>query len=115
MQRAGKGVGRNPVDVSVQLAERPAIQLESSSAVVNGGMSDWLKVLEVLRKHWRSSAVFAVIDMLSVTTVTLLTTPTYEAKARVEIDPPGEVFSLDGASAASDAEYLETEAQVLQT
>jgi len=53
--------------------------------------------------------------MATVTTVTYLTTPTYEATARIEIDPPGEVFSLDGAAASSDAEYLETESQVLQT
>lgn len=115
MQQAGKGVGRHPVDVSVRLAERPAVQLETSTPVENNGVSDWLNAAEVLRKHWRFSAIFALVVMVTVTTVTLLTTPTYEAKSRVEIDPPGEVFSLDGNSAASDAEYLETEAQVLQT
>ena len=59
--------------------------------------------------------MFAVAVMVTVTAVTYLTTPTYEATARIEIDPPGEVFSLEGGASASDAEYLETEAQVLQT
>ncbi len=116
MQQAGKEVGRSPVDVSVRLAEQPSPRLEAPTPATESGVSDWLMGLEVLRKHWRFSATFALAVMLTVATVTFLTTPTYEAKSRVEIDPPGEVFSLDGNSAsASDAEYLETESQVLQT
>src|SRR5438132_3745234 len=76
---------------------------------------DWLKAIGILQKHWRSSAFFAFVIMLSVACVTYLTRPLYEAQARIEIDPPGEVFSLDGLpSASSDRELLQTQAQVLQ-
>src|SRR2546425_11905348 len=77
---------------------------------------DWLKAIGILQKHWRSSAFFAFVIMLSVACVTYLTRPLYEAQARIEIDPPGEVFSLDGVpSASSDRELLQTQAQVLQS
>jgi len=77
---------------------------------------DWLKAIGILQKHWRSSAFFAFVIMLSVACVTYLTTPLYEAQARIEIDPPGEVFSLNGeVSASSDRELLQTQAQVLQS
>ncbi len=33
----------------------------------------------------------------------------------MEIDPSGETFSLDGSAGSTDAEYLETQAQVLQS
>ena len=116
MQRAGKGIGRpRPADVSVQLGERPTSRIEAAATAGDSRVSDWLRALEVLQKHWRLSAAFALVVLATVIVVTYLTTPTYEATARIEIDPPGEVFSLDGAAATSDAEYLETEAQVLQT
>ena len=115
MQQAGKDVARTPVDVSVRLADRRAARVELSSSPADSSVSDWHRALDVLRKHWRFSAIFALAVMVTVTAVTFLTTPTYEAVARIEIDPPGEVFSLDGGTSTSDAEYLETEAQVLQT
>jgi polysaccharide biosynthesis transport protein len=115
MQQAGKDVARTPVDVSVRLADRRAPRVELTAAPASSGVSDWQRGLDVLRKHWRFSAMFAAAVMITVTAVTYLTTPTYEATARIEIDPPGEVFSLEGGASASDAEYLETEAQVLQT
>ena len=114
MQQAGKDVARTPVDVSVRLADRRAPRVDLSTPPASS-LSDWQRALDVLRKHWRFSAMFAVAVMVTVTAVTFLTTPTYEATARIEIDPPGEVFSLEGGAASSDAEYLETEAQVLQT
>lgn len=77
---------------------------------------DWLKVIRILQNHWRISAFFAFLIMLSFACVTYLTKPVYEAQARIEIDPPGEVFSLEGLpSASSDRELLETQAQVLQS
>src|SRR4029077_5387739 len=65
--------------------------------------------------HWRISAAFAFAVMLTVALVTYFTRPVYEAVARIEIDPPGEMFSLEsGGGGTSDAEYLETQSQVLQ-
>jgi polysaccharide biosynthesis transport protein len=116
MQQAGKGIGRQrPVDVSVQLADRSTTRFESSPTASDDRAADWSRAVDVLHKHWRLSAVFALAVMITVAAITYLTTPTYIASSRIEIDPPGEVFSLEGGQASNDAEYLETQAQVLQT
>ncbi len=75
---------------------------------------DWLRAFGILKKHWRLSALFGAVVMVTVAAVTIFSTPIYEATARVEIDPSGEKFSLNGATGATDAEYLETQSQVLQ-
>ena len=115
MQQAGKDVSTNPGRRERSAGRSPAPRSTCRRARPDSSLSDWQRALDVLRKHWRFSAIFALAVMVTVTAVTFLTTPTYEATARIEIDPPGEVFSLDGDAASSDAEYLETEAQVLQT
>ena len=80
-------------------------------------LGDWTRALNVLRKEWRWSAVFALAVILVVTAATLLMRPVYESEGRLQIDPPGaEVFSLDASSAGLvDSEYINTEAQKLQT
>ena len=77
--------------------------------------AEWLRVLDVLRKHWRISALFAAVLMVTVIVVTLTLQPIYEPVARIEVDPPGEQFSLEGGASGSDAEYLETQAQNLKS
>ena len=79
--------------------------------------SDWVRAMNVLSKEWRSAALFAVGVFVLVTVVTFLIRPVYESEGRLEIDPPGsEVFSLDAAGAGLiDSEYVNTEAQKLQT
>ena len=65
--------------------------------------------------HWQLSVFFAFAVLVTVIFVTYLIQPMYQATARIEIDPAGEVFSLEGNAAASDAEYMETQAQILQS
>ncbi|HEY7615158.1 MAG TPA: GumC family protein, partial [Terriglobales bacterium] len=87
-------------------ASRPAAEEKTS---------DWLRILVILQKHWRLSALFASVVMVTVVCVTYLTTPVYQATTRVEIDPPGEIFALEGAGLGpGNAEYLETQAKILQ-
>ncbi len=77
---------------------------------------EWLLILGTLRKHWRISALFAAIVMITVTIVTFSMKAVYQPSGRIEVDPPGETFSLSGGSAAgSDAEYLETQAKNLKS
>jgi capsular exopolysaccharide synthesis family protein len=71
--------------------------------------------LDVLRKHWRLSALFAAMVMLTVVIVTFSMRAVYEPSARIEVDPPGETFSLDGTNGGSDEPYLETQAQNLKS
>ena len=77
--------------------------------------NEWIWALQVVRKHWRLSALFAAVVIITVVTITLSMKPVYEPVARIEVDPPGEVFSLDGNSNANDSEYLETQAQNLKS
>lgn len=78
---------------------------------------DWNRALLAIRKHWRLAALFAATVVITVIIVTFLMKPVYEPEAKIEIDPPGaEIFSLQGASLGStDAAYLETQAQKLQS
>ncbi len=118
LQKAEKDLGRlQPAEPSFIPSERslprggPLPPLDAEEQAI-----DWLKVIGILEKRWRLSALFAFLIMLASVCVTYLTTPTYEADARIEIDPPGEVFSLDGtASTSSDLELMQTQARVLQS
>ena len=116
MRQAGKGIGRKPARITVDADESSAVQLSTGSPALEENKAfDWMHAVEILQKHWRLSALFAAIVMITVIAVTFLTTPVYEATARVEIDPSGEKFNLEnGAAGGTDAEYLETQAQVLQ-
>lgn len=79
--------------------------------------SDWTRALAILKKRWRFSALFACAVLAAAIIGTMLTKPTYEPVATIEIAPPGtEAFSLQGAaSATSDSEYLETQAKNLRS
>jgi capsular exopolysaccharide synthesis family protein len=68
-----------------------------------------------MRKHWRFSALFAAVVTATVMVVTYSMRPIYEPVARIEVDPPGEQFSLEGGASGSDSEYLETQAQNLKS
>ena len=78
---------------------------------------DLRKAYAILLKHWRAAAIFAITTIVLVTAATLLMPAIYEAQGRLQIDPPGqEAFSLQTATGeVTDAEYVNTEAQKLQT
>jgi succinoglycan biosynthesis transport protein ExoP len=78
--------------------------------------ADWRRAIDILRKHWGLSAVFALAVAVSVTVATLMMKPVFEPQARVEVDPPGaEVFSLQGNNnSGASTDYIETQAQNLQ-
>jgi uncharacterized protein involved in exopolysaccharide biosynthesis len=93
----------------------PAVFLRASQQSQEKRGTEWLRVLEIIRKHWRVSALFAAMLMVTVIVVALTLKPIYEPVARIEVDPPGEQFSLEGGASGSDAEYLETQAQNLKS
>src|SRR5437899_9435898 len=90
---------------------------QSPRPVATDPGSEWIRARNLLKRNWRISAAFAAAVVVTVTTATLLMKPIYEPVARIEIDPPGaEAFSLEnGNSGANEAEYLETNAQILQS
>jgi polysaccharide biosynthesis transport protein len=118
MRQAGKGIGqRTRSRVAVDVDENSAVQLATGASGFDANKSfDWARTMGILQKHWRLSALFAAIVMLTVLGVNVFTRPVYEATTRVEIDPSGEKFSLEGngGGGATDAEYLETQSQIMQ-
>src|SRR5215469_7372916 len=75
---------------------------------------EWIRALAIVIKHWRLSATFAVVVIVTTAAVTYSMKDVYEPWARIEVDPPGESFSLDGGITGGDAEYLETQAKNLK-
>ena len=116
MRRAGNGFDRDrPLQLDIQTETSPSQFALASSSAGEDKPSDWLRAIAVMQKHWQFSVFFALTVFVTVICVTALTRPVYEATARIEIDPAGEVFSLEGGAASTDAEYLETQAQILQS
>src|SRR5689334_19264909 len=101
LQQVGRERGRRPQE---QLFHPPfaANEIERSrsgstpGSVADHKPLDWLRALEILRRQWKLSALFAFVVIVTVASITYLMKPIYEAVARIEIDPPGEVFSLQG-------------------
>ena len=78
----------------------------------------WTRLLFILQKHWRLSALFAGGVFFGVVLATLLTRPLYEPTVTVEIDPPGtQTFSLERSQGEGldYAQYLETQAKKLES
>jgi polysaccharide biosynthesis transport protein len=115
MSRAGLDLRSHPVEglpsVSIEL---PREQNSTSNHTLEENTPEWLRAVAILAKHWRLSAAFAAMVFATAAIVTFNIKPTYEPTARLEVDPPGETFSLNGNAGSSDAEYLETQSQNLK-
>jgi succinoglycan biosynthesis transport protein ExoP len=79
--------------------------------------SDWLKAFTVVRKRWRIAVIFALIAGTAAAFVAFSIKAEYQPMGRLEIDPPGsETFTMQAnATPLSETQYLETQAQNLQT
>ncbi len=101
---------------SAELA-KPVYSPPSRSIDLRPENAEWLRGVDILRKRWLLSALFALVVVVSVTVSTLMMRPVYEPEARLEVDPPGaEVFSLQGNNnSGASTDYLETQAQNLQS
>ena len=118
MRQAGKGIGqRRPVPHCGRLGRTiPRSQLADGDhpGLGKAKHSNGCVALGSFRSTGRYRPCLPASLWSPWLTVTIFSTPIYQATARVEIDPSGEKFSLNGATGATDAEYLETQAQVLQ-
>jgi polysaccharide biosynthesis transport protein len=116
-KQPNKALGAGETTVSVRRATPPeavVVRPRPVQAQDKKG-AEWLRGLFIIRKHWRLSALFAAVLMVTVIVVTFTMKPIYEPVARIEVDPPGEQFSLEGGASGSDSEYLETQAQNLKS
>jgi len=77
----------------------------------------WIKAFAVLCKRWKLVALVTSVVVTGAALVVFFMNAEYEPTARIEIDPPGsETFSMqNGAASPSETQYLETQAQNLQT
>jgi polysaccharide biosynthesis transport protein len=111
----GLGTGQTLAPVR-QETSAPAVMLRARPAQAREKRgAEWLRVLYMIRKHWRISALFAAVLMITVIVVTFTMKAVYEPVARIEVDPPGEQFSLEGGTSGNDSEYMETQAQNLKS
>ena len=101
---------------------RPAELPEPHNAAGQTGQagareSDWLKALTVIRKRWRLAAFFALLVLGVAALIAFLIKPEYQPSGRLEINPPGsETFTmLANGHSFSETQYLETQAQNLET
>jgi succinoglycan biosynthesis transport protein ExoP len=97
-----------------RITEHQVPPLTDGSSVQDAG---WVKALSILRKRWRFAASVALVITAIAALVIFLMKPEYEPIARIEIDPPGtETFSMQTTAAlGSESQYLETQAQNMQT
>ncbi|HKR84740.1 MAG TPA: GumC family protein, partial [Terriglobales bacterium] len=79
--------------------------------------SDWLKALMVVRKRWAVAVIFALIVVTAAAFVAFWMKAEYQPMGRLEIDPPGsETFTMQAnGTPLSETQYLETQAQNLET
>lgn len=118
MSRAGLNLRPTPSEGPSFMAVEVQPQRVGSTAELaqhNTNTPEWMRAVAILLKHWRLSAAFAAVVMVTTAVVTFTIKPTYAPSAQLEVDPPGETFSLEGGAGASDAEYLETQAQNLKS
>lgn len=94
-----------------------ALSRSTPGSTVNPPETDWRRAFIVLRKNWPLSALFLCAVLVATAAVTLVMKPVYEPEAKIELEPPGrEIFSLQaGGDGSADADYLETQAQKLQS
>ncbi len=109
--------GRLQLPAKVSPKYLPSSRRQKSGRVQETQNQDWTRAIFILQKHWRLFALFAIGVFLSTAIATFLTKPVYEPAVMLEIDPPGtQAFALErGSGDSSDAEYLETQAKMLES
>jgi succinoglycan biosynthesis transport protein ExoP len=122
IEQLSRGSGRVPRrDAYPEVVQTHEIT-DPQAPIGGGGQSgtrefDWLKALAIVRKRWRLALSFAAVLVAAAALIIFLIKPEYQPSGRLEIDPPGgEMFTMQAnASPLSETQYLETQAQGLQT
>jgi len=121
-EQPSKGIARIPRRAfQSEFLRPPEITESHPSAIMAGGAGtrepDWVKALEVVRKRWRLAVIFAAITVSAAAFIAFWIKPEYQPSGQLEIGPPGsETFTMQASgSSLSETQYLETQAQNLQT
>ena len=115
MRRAGNGFERKQSAYLDVQTEQFAVSLRLAPAVESRDL-DWLRALDVLEQALEVVRDFRHCRVSHRGLVSPISPRRCTKPRRAwRSIPSGEVFSLEGSAGASDAEYLETQAQVLQS
>ena len=89
------------------------------AAATEDRLFGWEQAVRVVRKNRRFIFLLASVLIASVVLVAFLMRDIFQPAARVQIDPPNHEIStlqeIEGTKIASDQDYLETQAQILQS
>jgi polysaccharide biosynthesis transport protein len=122
IEQRSRSVGRVPRrEVYTEIV--PPHQINDSQVPIGPGgqsgqrESDWVKAVTIVRKRWRLTVSFAALVVAAAALIVFLIKPEYQPSGRLEIDPPGgETFTMQAnGNPLSETQYLETQAQELQT
>ncbi len=95
-----------------------AVPIVTTVPVSSGSEVNWGRASRILRRHWGSSAAFALTVLVGVTILAFIMEPVYEPKARLEINPPGAAIpSLEANPSPGENEqsYFETQLEILRS
>jgi capsular exopolysaccharide synthesis family protein len=85
---------------------------------VNDGAT-WRQAVRILRKHWKASLAFALLLELLVCLLVFSMDNTYEARAILDVEPPGSDTPSLGRDASSNPAntpgYLDTQTEILNS
>jgi succinoglycan biosynthesis transport protein ExoP len=122
VEQWSRSTARVPRREAYPESTRPTEFTESHQVVGPAGQagnreSDWVKALAVIRKRWRLAAIFAATVLGVAALIAFWIKPEYQPSGRLEINPPGsETFTMQaGSNSLSETQYLETQAQNLET
>ncbi len=121
-EQRSKSIAKVPRrEVHSEFFRPPAITESQTPASLAGWAgtreSDWVKALAVVRKRWRIATLFAAMVVGAAALFAFWIKPEYQPSGQLEIDPPGsETFTMQAnVSSLNETQYLETQAQNLQT
>jgi capsular exopolysaccharide synthesis family protein len=79
----------------------------------------WRQGFRILRKHWKASVAFAVLIELALALLVFSMANTYDARAVLDVEPPGaDTIGLNqnaAATAALNPGYLDTQTEILNS
>ena len=121
-EQRSKSIAKVPRrEVHSEFFRPPVITESQTPASLAGGAgtreSDWVNALAVVRKRWRIATLFAAMVVGTAALFAFWIKPEYQPSGQLEIDPPGsETFTMQAnVSSMNETQYLETQAQNLQT
>ncbi len=95
----------------------PYSYVRRETEVIDGAL--WRQAVRIIRKHWKASLAFVVLVEAALALLVFSMANTYDAKAVLDVEPPGaETIDLGtqaNANAAVAPGYLDTQTEILNS